>query len=142
MAQVAYSLSFPIDSLFLLSWRMTAHVIRVSIGYPWSTNYNRVQPGCSRVSISTDPWAEMCSIPLPNRVGYPWVSRSMDKIAILSSVPDHGDTNQRICHHWRFSLKRALHWRVPGSECPPEPQDGEVIVFMQHLDRGFSPPGS
>ena len=22
------------------------------------------------------------------------------------------------------------------------PQDGELIVFMQHLDRGFSPPGS
>ena len=38
--------------------------------------------------------------------------------------------------------KDVLHWRVPSPECPPEPQNGEVIVFMQHLDRGFSPPGS
>ena len=36
----------------------------------------------------------------------------------------------------------VIHWRVPGTENPPEPQDGEVVVFMQHLDRGFSPPGS
>ena len=41
-----------------------------------------------------------------------------------------------------LAKKSVLHWRVPGPECPPEPQDGEVIVFMQHLDRGFSPPGS
>ena len=41
-----------------------------------------------------------------------------------------------------LASKRVLHWRVPESECPPEPQEGEVIVFMQHLDRGFSPPGS
>ena len=41
-----------------------------------------------------------------------------------------------------LASKNVLHWRVPGPECPPEPQDGEVIVFMQHLDRGFSPPGS
>ena len=39
-----------------------------------------------------------------------------------------------------LASKRVLHWRVPDSECPSEPQDGEVIVFMQHLDRGFSPP--
>ena len=41
-----------------------------------------------------------------------------------------------------LASKWVLHWRVPESECPPEPQEGEVIVFMQHLDRGFSPPGS
>ena len=41
-----------------------------------------------------------------------------------------------------LASKNVLHWRVPGPECPLEPQDGEVIVFMQHLDRGFSPPRS
>ena len=41
-----------------------------------------------------------------------------------------------------LAKKDVLHWRVPGPECPPVPQAGEVIVFMQHLDRGFSPPGS
>ena len=38
-----------------------------------------------------------------------------------------------------LASKRVLHWRVPDSECPPEPQDGEVIVLMQHLDRIQSP---
>lgn len=38
-----------------------------------------------------------------------------------------------------LASKRVLNWRVLDSEFPPEPQDGEVIVFMQHLDRGFSP---
>ena len=41
-----------------------------------------------------------------------------------------------------LAKKDVLHWRVPSPECPPVPQDGEVIIFMQHLDRGFSPPGS
>ena len=41
-----------------------------------------------------------------------------------------------------LAKKDILHWRVPGPECPPVPQAGEVIVFMLHLDRGFSPPGS
>ena len=41
-----------------------------------------------------------------------------------------------------LASKNVLHWRVPGPECPPEPQDGEVIVFLQHLAQGFSPPGS
>ena len=41
-----------------------------------------------------------------------------------------------------LASKETIHWRVPGTENPPEPQDGEVVVFMQHLDRGFSPPGS
>ena len=38
--------------------------------------------------------------------------------------------------------KDTIHWRVPGPEFPPEPQDGEVIVFADHLIRGFTPPGS
>ena len=41
-----------------------------------------------------------------------------------------------------LAKKEAIHWRVPGPENPPEPKDGEVIVFVDHLGRGFSPPGS
>ena len=35
-----------------------------------------------------------------------------------------------------------LKWRAPGNECPPTPRSGEVIVFLDHISRGFSPPGS
>ena len=38
--------------------------------------------------------------------------------------------------------KDTIHWRVPGDECPPTPQEGEVVVFADHMARGFKPPGS
>ena len=41
-----------------------------------------------------------------------------------------------------LAKKEVIHWRAPGTENPPEPKDGEVIVFVDHLGRGFSPPGS
>ena len=41
-----------------------------------------------------------------------------------------------------LAKKEVIHWRVPGPENPPEPKEGEVIVFANHLSRGFSPPGS
>ena len=41
-----------------------------------------------------------------------------------------------------LASKETIHWRVPGLENPPEPQDGEIVVFTDHLNRGFSPPGS
>src|SRR4051812_14989134 len=41
-----------------------------------------------------------------------------------------------------LSSRNAIHWRVPGKECPPTPRDGEVVVFADHLARGFNPPGS
>ena len=41
-----------------------------------------------------------------------------------------------------LASKNVLRSRVYGPESPPEPQDGEVIVFLQHLAWGFSPPGS
>ena len=41
-----------------------------------------------------------------------------------------------------LASKETIHWRVPSLENPPEPQNGEVIVFTDHLNRGFSPPGS
>ena len=36
----------------------------------------------------------------------------------------------------------VIHWRVPGPEIRPTPKEGEVVVFTDHLLRGFSPPGS
>ena len=41
-----------------------------------------------------------------------------------------------------LAKKEVIHWRAPGPENPPEPKDGEVVVFVDHLGRGFSPPGS
>jgi hypothetical protein len=41
-----------------------------------------------------------------------------------------------------LSETEANTCRVPLGECPPTPQEGEVIYFTDHLLRGFSPPGS
>ena len=40
-----------------------------------------------------------------------------------------------------LAKKDVIHWRVPGPENPPTPKDGEIVVFADHLSRGFSPPG-
>ena len=41
-----------------------------------------------------------------------------------------------------LDIKDTIHWRVPGDECPPTPQEGEVVIFADHLARGFKPPSS
>ena len=33
-----------------------------------------------------------------------------------------------------------IHWRAPGPENPPEPKDGEIVLFVDHLNCGFKPP--
>ena len=38
--------------------------------------------------------------------------------------------------------KTEIRWRVPGTENPPTPRQGEVVVFVNHIGRGFKPPGS
>ena len=39
--------------------------------------------------------------------------------------------------------KEAMSYRAPHpSEEIPQPKDGEVIVFTNHMNRGFAPPGS
>src|SRR4051812_48633249 len=35
-----------------------------------------------------------------------------------------------------------IEWRAPGKETRPQPQAGEVVVFAEHITRGFRPPGS
>ena len=37
--------------------------------------------------------------------------------------------------------KDIIHWRAPKlDEAKPQPQDDEVIVFTDHMNRGFLPP--
>ena len=38
--------------------------------------------------------------------------------------------------------KNEIRWRVLGPENPPIPREGEVVVFADHIGRGFKPPGS
>ena len=38
-----------------------------------------------------------------------------------------------------LAKKDDIHYRVPGTENPPEPKEGEVIVFTDHMIRGFTP---
>ena len=35
-----------------------------------------------------------------------------------------------------------IHWRIPGPENPPTQKDGEVVIFVDHMNRGFKPSGS
>lgn len=35
-----------------------------------------------------------------------------------------------------------IAWRAPEEETQPQPGQGEIIIFADHLDRGFRPPGS
>ena len=41
-----------------------------------------------------------------------------------------------------FPAKEVTHWRVPGPETTPQPGEGEVVIFSDHLLHGFSPPRS
>ena len=36
--------------------------------------------------------------------------------------------------------KNEIQWRVPGPENPPTPKQGEVVVFVDHIGRGFKRP--
>ena len=39
-----------------------------------------------------------------------------------------------------LAKKVVIRSRVPGIKTPPEPKEGEVIVFTNHLLWGFTPP--
>lgn len=38
--------------------------------------------------------------------------------------------------------KDSIHWRAPADEPAPQPNQDEVIIFAEHVERGFRPPGS
>ena len=59
---------------------------------------------------------------------------------VPSRVTEEQLTGYVVTSAW--ASKETIHWRVPGLENPPQPQNGEVIGFTDHLNRGFSPPGS
>jgi hypothetical protein len=33
-------------------------------------------------------------------------------------------------------------WRAPGDEIEPRPKPNELVMFVEHVERGFTPPGS
>ena len=54
-------------------------------------------------------------------------------------------TEQTLNEHVQVGVlaaKNIIHWRAPGTETTPDPKEGEVIVFTDHMLRGFTPPGS
>lgn len=38
--------------------------------------------------------------------------------------------------------KEEIEWRAPEEERSPQPGQHEVVVFAEHVERGFRPPGS
>ena len=41
-----------------------------------------------------------------------------------------------------LAAKNVIHCTAPGAETIPEPKEGEVVVFTDHMLWGFTPPGS
>lgn len=38
--------------------------------------------------------------------------------------------------------KEIIGWQTASGETIPQPAEGEIVVFADHLERGFKPPGS
>ena len=49
---------------------------------------------------------------------------------------------QLKAHRLSGLIPSNVHARAPGDEIVPSPAKGEVVVFTEHLFRGFSPPGN
>ena len=49
---------------------------------------------------------------------------------------------QRCVSVGTLSSKEMIGWRAAAGEVRPQPAEGEVVVFTDHLEQGFSPPGS
>ena len=60
----------------------------------------------------------------------------------LGRFPGYRANTERACSSGHLSRENVIHWRVPGTETTPDPKEGEVIVFTDHMLRGFTPPGS
>ena len=60
---------------------------------------------------------------------------------VRSTVTD--DTSKDFVTIGYLLEKNIMSYRAPDpAEERPQPKDGEVIVFTDHMSRGFSPPGS
>ncbi|KAE8802251.1 hypothetical protein D1007_22130 [Hordeum vulgare] len=68
----------------------------------------------------------------------------MSKTSIYNWAPSQVSEEllQNYVNQSLLSSKELIRWRVPQGETHPNPNEGEVMVFIDHLLRGFSPPGS
>ena len=60
-----------------------------------------------------------------------WASSRVTKL-VLDNLVTQG----------KLSAQDVVSWRAPEAENPPQPGQGEIVVFVDHIQRGFSPPGS
>ena len=49
---------------------------------------------------------------------------------------------QRFTDAGELPKKEEIFWRAAGDEIRPKPQEGEVVVLLDHVTRGLRPPGS
>ena len=60
---------------------------------------------------------------------------------VRSNVTD--DTLDDFVKTGYLPKKEVMSYRAPNpSEERPQPRDGEVVIFADHMSRGFAPPGS
>ena len=60
----------------------------------------------------------------------------------LGSFSRHRGSTGRFSPDRRLRQQRYHPLEGSWKRCPPTPQEGEVVVFVDHLARGFKPPGS
>lgn len=59
-----------------------------------------------------------------------WVRSQVSKL-VLDDLVEQG----------MLPAQEVIGWRAPGAEETPQPDREEIIVFTNHLHRGFAPPG-
>jgi hypothetical protein len=62
---------------------------------------------------------------------YSWV-RSHVSTLMLNDLVEQG----------LLPAQGTISWRVLDEESSPQPEQGEVVIFVDHLQRGFSPLGA
>ena len=72
-----------------------------------------------------EPPAEILPAPVS------WAKSTVSE-AVLQKFADSGE----------LSKKQEIVWRAAGDEIRPKPQEGEVVVLLDHVTRGLRPPGS
>ena len=45
-------------------------------------------------------------------------------------------------HQLSGLIPSSIKWRAAGDEVEPSPAKGEIVIFGEHLFRGFTPPGN
>ena len=60
-----------------------------------------------------------------------WAKSSMSELS-LQALVDSG----------LLPAQDTIEWRAPEEEVYPQPEQNEVVIFAEHVSRGFCPPGS